>query len=539
MKVKGNLVDIHKRCIFPAVIAIHNSRISDISKNEEKMNNFILPGLIDSHVHIESSMLTPSFFAEAAVRHGTIGAISDPHEIANVMGLEGIEFMIKDGSKSPLYFWFGAPSCVPATDFETSGAEIGSREVCELLLRNEIKYLSEMMNFPGVINSDRKVIEKMLCARSVGKPIDGHAPGLKGKDLAKYAEAGISTDHECSTMEEAREKIALGMKIQIREGSAARNLDSLKELIREVPDKVMLCSDDIHPETLKERHINKLVSKLIKEGFDLFDVVRSCTVNPAEHYRLESGTLRTGDFADFIVVDGMKEMNVLETWIKGIQVYNRGRILFTPEVAGRINNFNCSYIAAEKIKVEKKGSKMRVMVATDGELLTGSFLKNCTDSEIIGSDTAADILKIVVKGRYNDSPPAIGFINGFGLKNGAIATSVAHDSHNLICVGVSDSDIITCMNRVISMKGGLAVTIAGHTSSLELGTAGIMSSENCTDVARKYEELGRIIRSAGCKLSAPFMTLSFMSLLVIPELKICDRGLFDVNVFRPVSLFVE
>jgi adenine deaminase len=539
MKIAGKLVDVHERNIYPATVYIENGIVAKVERSENAGENFILPGLIDAHIHIESSMITPGAFAQAAVRHGTTGLVSDPHEIANVLGVAGVEFMINDSNKVPVNFWFGAPSCVPATDFETNGAILGKAEIEKLLSRSEIKYLSEMMNFPGVIYGNREVWEKISIAKKLLKPIDGHAPGLSGEMLKKYVSAGISTDHECSTLKEAKEKISLGMKILIREGSAARNLDALKSLIRTDPEMVMLCSDDLHPEMLINRHINKLVSDLISENFDIFDVLRSCSVNPVKHYGLEAGLLIPGGPADFIVVDDYKKMNVLETWIKGNKVYDRGTVLFNYNKGGAINKFNCSEIESAAIEVPQKSKKMNVIEAFDGELLTKKTITDTGKNLLVGSDIANDILKVIVKDRYNDTPPAVAFIKGFGLKRGAFASSVAHDSHNIICVGTSDEEIVAVVNEIVKMKGGLAVSSGGRISSLKLNIAGIMSDSSCGEVAAGYKDLTKKVRSLGSHLQAPFMTLSFMALLVIPELKIGDRGLFDVTEFRPTSLFVD
>jgi adenine deaminase len=536
MKVTGKLVDVHNKRILTATVCFENGVITAIENAEETDDRYILPGLIDAHIHIESSMVTPGAFALTAVRYGTVGVVSDPHEIANVMGVEGIDFMLNDGKKVPLNFWFGAPSCVPATEFETSGAIINQIKIEEILRRKEIKYLSEMMNFPGVIYGNNEVMGKLSAAKRLNKPVDGHAPGLTGESLRKYVNAGISTDHECSTLEEAKEKISLGMKVLIREGSAARNLDALKELIRSNPDMVMLCSDDLHPEMLLGGHINRLVSTLINEGFDLFDVIRSCTVNPVRHYGLEAGLLIPGQSADLIVVDDYKKMNVLETWIKGNKVYQNGNVLFQYKNSGTINKFNCSTIRTSDIEITKNGEKILAIEAFDGELLTRKLVINTGEKRIVNTNIAQDILKIVVKDRYNDAPPAIGFIKGFGLKFGAFASSVAHDSHNIICIGTNDKDMADAINEIVKIKGGLAISAGGKTTSLKLNIAGIMSDKSCEEVAGSYEALSRQVRAMGCGMKAPFMTMSFMALLVIPELKIGDRGLFDVNQFKLVNL---
>jgi adenine deaminase len=539
MKIFGNIIDIHKRKIFSAEIKIFNNKIIEIRESNYKTNVFIIPGLIDSHIHIESSMITPGAFAEIAVKHGTTGVVSDPHEIANVLGIDGVKFMIEDGKKVNFKFYFGAPSCVPATSNETNGATIGYEDVEELLKRNEIKFLAEMMNFPGVIYNDIEVVKKINCAKNLNKVIDGHAPGLSGEMLRRYVKAGISTDHECSTIKEAEEKISLGMKIIIREGSAARNLDSLKDLYRSYPEMIMLCSDDLHPELLLKRHINKLVSKLIKEGYDIFDVLRSATYNPVMHYGLDAGLLREGDFADFVIVDNPENMNVLETWINGIKVFENGRSLFSYAPEKSLNNFNCSFITEDNISIKNEKGEINVIVAKDGELLTNKESVYAGDDRIVSSNIDEDILKIVVKDRYNDSFPAVGFIKGFGIKRGAFASSVAHDSHNIISVGTNDHDIVKAINEIVRNKGGLSVANDGIIDSLKLNIAGIMADRSCSEVADDYERLSNKVKSFGSEMKAPFMTLSFMALLVIPSLKIGDKGLFDVDKFRFTSLFSE
>jgi adenine deaminase len=539
MKVSGQLVDIHNRDIYPAIIYLENERIKRIERVEKAAAVFILPGLIDAHIHIESSMVTPGAFALTAVTHGTIGVISDPHEIANIMGETGVHFMINDGERVPLKFWFGAPSCVPATAFESSGAVLNHLDVNKLLKRSEILYLSEMMNYHGVVFKDKEVLKKIETAIMLGKPIDGHAPGLSGEMLRKYVAAGISTDHECSTLEEAKEKIEVGMKILMREGSAARNLSSLKDLYNTDADRLMLCSDDLHPEMLLKRHINKLIAGLISEGYNLFDVIRSATSNPVNHYGVDAGLLRIGDKADFIKVKSLKRMDVSETWIDGKKVFSDGKVLFSYKSGRAINNFTCNKIENRDISVSNNEEKIRIIEAFDGELLTGELIDTSGKKNIIEPDTKKDVLKIIVKDRYNDSPPAVGFIKGFRLKAGAFASSIAHDSHNIICVGANDHDIIEAVNEIVRIKGGLAVSSGGKILSLRLNIGGIMSSRSCKEIAHDYETLNNKVKKLGCTMTAPFMTLSFMALLVIPDLKIGDKGLFDVRKFELVPLFVK
>lgn len=539
MKIRGNLVDIHERTIYPVELSIADGRIEGIMKMNKMQEAFIMPGLIDAHIHIESSMVSPGAFAMEAVKHGTTGVVSDPHEIANVMGIDGINYMIEDSKKVPMRFWFGAPSCVPATDFESAGAILGVRET-EMLLQNEdIKYLSEMMNFPGVIYNDEDVRGKLAVALRLGKPIDGHAPGLSGENLRKYINSGISTDHECSTIDEAKEKIGLGMKILIREGSAARNLKALKGLYKSDHEKIMICSDDLHPEMLKKRHINKLLGSLISEGYDVFDVIRSATINPVNHYGLEAGLLKVGDRADFILVNSLEEMDILGNWIEGKEVFDGKNVNFTYQPEEAINNFNCSPIDPESLILDNDSRAIKVIEAFDGELFTKKYVWEHNNIDSLQSDVHSDILKIVVKDRYNDAAPSIGFIKGFGLKWGAFASSVAHDSHNIIAVGANDNDIVLAINEIVKMKGGLAVVSDKEIHSIQLNIGGIMTTRPCTDVAYDYERLSNLVKSLGCTMKAPFMSLSFMALLVIPELKIGDKGLFDGIKFELTPLFVD
>lgn len=537
MKIYGQLVDIHNRSIYSAAITIKGGKINKIERSNKNIRNYIIPGLIDSHIHIESSMVTPSAFAVEAVKNGTVAVVSDPHEIANVCDVEGVNYMIYDGKKVPLKFYFGAPSCVPATSFESSGGNLDSVKVKELLGREEINYLSEMMNYPGAVYGDKEVMEKINAAKEAGKPVDGHAPGLTGETLKKYISCGISTDHECSTIQEAREKISLGMKVLIREGSAARNLDSLKDLLKSNPEMIMLCSDDLHPEMLVNGHINKLIAKLISEGYDIFNVIRSATINPVLHYNLQCGLLREGDAADFVMINELQKMDVLETWIGGRKVYGDRKVIFKYKKSSPINRFNSSFIKKEDIVVKNTGNDFRVIEAMDGELLTGELFAR-QEGHDLTSDIKKDYLKIVVKDRYNDKPPQTAFIKGFKMKRGALASSVAHDSHNIVCVGVKDEDIVNAINAVIDMRGGLSFSEGKRLDTLQLNIGGIMSSDSCIKTAKRYKKLSGIVKKTGCTMAAPYMTLAFMSLLVIPELKIGDQGLFDVRKFRPVSLFV-
>lgn len=540
MKIFGNIFDIDNRRFIRGSVEIEGRKIVKIKEEETEKDVFILPGLVDSHIHIESSMLTPSAFAEEAVRHGTVGVVTDPHEIANVMGVEGVEYMIENSEQVPLKFYFGAPSCVPATPFETSGGTIDAERVEGLLRRDEVRYLSEMMNVPGVLRNNTDTARKIKSALERGKPVDGHAPGLRGKDLQKYIDAGISTDHESIDIEEAREKMDKGMKIQIREGSAARSLERFHYLLGDDCSKLMLCSDDLHPEMLKKGHINLLVKKLIELGYDLFDVIKISVFNPVEHYSLDVGRLKEGDSADFIIVDNPYEFNVKETWIDGKNVYDGQNVLFKARGGKEINRFHSSKINERDIRVNASGNEIRIIKARDGELVTDELIKDAVINKgNVVSDTGKDILKIVVKDRYDDGDPAVAFINGYGLQKGAFASSVAHDSHNIIAVGVDDESICKVINSIVEMKGGLSVYDGNEINSLQLEIGGIMTNVPCGTVAAKYEELSGRVKDLGCSFRAPFMTLSFMALPVIPDLKLTDKGLFDVNKFDFVDLFVE
>ena len=538
--VSGKLVDIFQRRVYNAEITIANSVIEDIKEVKEEFNNYILPGLVDAHVHIESSMVVPTSFARAAVKNGTVATVSDPHEIANVMGVKGVEYMIENGKKSPFKFYFGAPSCVPATPFETSGAVIDSGEIKKMMDNKDIYYLAEMMNFPGVIYNDEEVLKKIKYAHKTNKPIDGHAPGLSGEGLEKYAAQNISTDHECTTVEEAIAKIEKGIKIQIREGSAAKDFENLFPLLKSHPDKVMFCTDDCHPDDLVKGHINKITSRAVKKGADVFDVITAATKTPKEHYNLKTGLLQQRDPADLILVDNLKEFNVQKTYINGELVYDNGKVLIDKLAEKPINNFNCSPITASDIEMTAKSEKIQIIVAKDGDLLTGKEIVSPTvhDGKIV-SDTDRDILKIVVVNRYREAEPQIGFIKNFNLKSGAIAGSIAHDSHNIIAIGTNDEDIVNAVNTIIENKGGIVAVDGEKKKSLVLNVAGLMSTEEAEDVARKYYEVHTMAKELGSNLTTPFMTMAFMALLVIPEIKIGDKGLFDVSKFEFTSLFVE
>lgn len=537
-KISGIIVDPVAREKFPGTLIIDQGRIVDIQPASGVTGPFILPGLIDSHIHIESSMLTPAAFARKAVTHGTVAVVADPHEIANVLGLPGIDFMITSGRLTPLKFYFGAPSCVPATVFENAGARLAATDVEALLQRDDIFFLAEMMNFPGVIAQDPEVMAKLEAAVKMGKKVDGHAPGLTGSALASYVRAGISTDHESFTLQECREKLALGMKIQLRQGSSARNLDDLHPLITSHGDQCMLCTDDLKPADLAHGHINLLVRKCLRLGHDLFDILQCACVNPVRHYRLGVGLLQKNDPADFILVDDLERMEVSATWINGEMVMSRGEALFQTAQETPINHFQATRITDGQLRVRARGPMIKVIEVTDGQIVTGAgrYLVP-VNSSMVEANPQADLLKILVHNRYQPAPPAIGFTRGFGLRDGAMATSIAHDSHNIIAVGASDLDLARAINLLQESGGGLCFVCGEEEMRMELPVAGLMGLGSCEEMAASYSAIERRVKEKGCLLQTPFMTMSFLALPVIPALKITDLGLFDVEKFALTDLF--
>lgn len=535
----GNIVDVVSQRIYQGTITTENNRITNICEEKVDETQFIVPGLIDAHIHIESSMLTPSEFARIAVVHGTVATVSDPHEIANVLGNDGVKYMIRNGQKVPFKFYFGAPSCVPATGFESSGATLGVSELDELLSQPEIKYLSEMMNFPGVLFNDELVISKLKLAQKYHKPIDGHAPGLSGNDVQKYIGEGITTDHECFTLAEALEKIKYGMKILIREGSAAKNFETLIPLISDYADQIMFCSDDKHPNDLLKGHINQLVKRAIAMGYDPMVVLRCCVYNPVKHYNLEVGLIQKNDLADFIIVDNLIDFNIRQTYINGQLVAENGKTLISTVPGETPNHFNAKPLTESAIEIKAQTGKIKVIEALEGQLITNKMEVDplVIDDKVV-SDTSRDILKLVVLNRYTESKPAIGFIKNFGFKSGAIASTVAHDSHNIIAVGCSDHEIVEAINLLIENKGGISFVNNNDKKVLPLPVAGIISNKDGFKVAKDYSILEQKAKSLGPGFQAPYMTLSFMALLVIPELKLSDKGLFDGNNFKFTSLFI-
>lgn len=545
---KGKIVDVVSRKIFDGTIYVKNGKIVNVEEdNSCNYDNYIIPGFIDSHIHIESSMLIPSEFAKLAVKSGTVSVVADPHEIANVLGVDGVKYMVSDGKDVPFKFYFSVPSCIPATPFETSGATINSAQVSEMIKMDDFHLLGEMMDYPGVINNDKETINKIRYTLSAGKVVDGHAPYISGDMLRKYASCGITTDHECDNEPEAIEKIKNGMDILIREGSAARNFDSLIGLVNKYPDKIMFCSDDKHPDSLSAGHINKLAKRAVAKGFDVIDVLRACSLNPVKHYNLSVGLLQKDDNADFVIVNNLSEFNILSTFIDGVCVYdnNNGyceeyQSIYKPTSDNIPNKFNAKKICSENLAIPLDGSKIRVIGTSDGNITTQNIITTPkAENGFIISDIERDIIKIVVYNRYTPSVPQVAFVHGFNLKYGAIASTIAHDSHNIIAIGTNDESLTYAINQLIEYKGGI---IAGHDNeweTLPLPVAGLMSVEDGEEVACKYNILNDTVAKLGCKYKAPFMTLSFLALLVIPELKLSDKGLFDSKTMKFSSLFVK
>ncbi|MDB9760269.1 adenine deaminase [bacterium] len=540
MNVKGNIVDILNKRIFKGEVCVENGQISAIREVNHEVENYILPGFVDAHIHIESSMVVPSEFAKIAVLHGTVATVSDPHEIANVLGVQGVDFMIENGKKVPLKFNFGAPSCVPATSFESAGALINADDIKLMMENPDINYLAEMMNYPGVLFDDEEVLQKIEHAKNNNKPIDGHAPGLRGDDVTKYIAAGISTDHECFRYDEALEKLQKGMKILIREGSAAKNFEALIDLLPEHYNNMMFCSDDKHPDDLLLGHINQLCERAVAKGMDIFKVLQMACINPVNHYNLEVGLLQVGDPADFILVDNLKEFNVLETYINGELVAKNGKSFVKSVPFEVLNNFNTDIKKVADFRLASSSKKIRVIEALDGELVTNQIAADSliVDGNLV-SNTATDVLKMTVVNRYKNETPSIAFIKNFGIKEGAIASSVGHDSHNIIAIGVSDEAICKAVNLIIENKGGVCAVTKTTEKVVALPVAGIMSDQPAEIIGNAYAALDAMAKEMGSTLRAPYMSLSFMALLVIPSLKLSDKGLFDGNTFKFTSLEIE
>lgn len=536
---RGQIVDLAAQRIYPGVIEVADGKITAVREDPGVTEpGYLCPGFVDAHVHIESSMLTPPEFARIAVVHGTVGTVSDPHEIANVLGIEGVRYMQKLAAQTPCKIHFGIPSCVPATNFETAGANLGPAEIEELCRDTSLLYLSEMMNFPGVVHQDPEVMEKLAIAKKHGKRIDGHAPGLRGQDLKTYVSAGIETDHECFRLDEAREKIALGQKILIREGSAAKNFEELWPLLADRPESCMLCSDDKHPDDLLEGHINQLCARAVAHGVPLFHVLRAACLNPVTHYGLRCGLLRPGDPADFVRLHDLTEFKVMETWIDGVCVARDGHSLLPKSQSPRVNRFHASPKKPADFAVRAGHGTLRVIEALDGQIVTGTGEAEplLREGRAV-ANPSQDVLKITVVNRYENSPVATAFVRGIGLKEGAIASSVAHDCHNIVAVGTSDEDLARAVNLLIENEGGICAVGRGNEDVLPLPVAGLMSDGYAEDVAAAYARLTTEAKNLGSPLHAPFMTLSFLALLVIPALKLSDLGLFDGTKFEFVPVF--
>lgn len=538
---EGYVVDIENKTTYPGRINVRDGKIESIDRLSSVSEDapYYLPGMTDSHIHIESSMLTPVNFSKVAVSHGVVNSVSDPHEITNVLGVEGIDFMVNNAKATRFNCYFGLPSCVPSSHLETAGAVIDAAMTAELIKRDDLWYLAEMMNYPGIINDDPEVVGKVKAALASGKVVDGHAPGVLGEDLVKYLGAGITTDHECSTMQEANERIALGANIIVREGSAARNFDALSDVLAQHPDFAMLCSDDKHPDDLIEGHIDALVRRGLARGIPIWNMLQAACINPVNHYNLPSGLMRVGDKATFISVDNLSDFNVLETVIEGFKVYDRNsgvdddNLVVSQPAKEYPNNFKAQPITVEDIVLEIKSAEVRVIEALDGELLTHCLTMPAADI----ADN--DVQKIVVYNRYGNGTPQVALIKGFNLKNGAMAASIAHDSHNIVAVGDNDKDIVKIINTLIEAKGGVGVIENGEVELLSLPIAGLMTDNSAEEVANQYAVLDAKAKRLGCTLQSPFITMAFMALPVIPELKITDKGLVDVNVFDFTTVEVE
>lgn len=534
-ETRGRLVDVWKRQVYGASVVTEGGRIVEIRREREVPDQYILPGWIDAHLHIESSMLTPRRFAEVAARHGTIAVVTDPHEMANVAGENGIEWMMNNGRHRKVSFFWTIPSCVPATHLDHAGACIGVEATERMARSGRFVGLSEMMNVPGVLNVEENVVGKLRVARKAGLPIDGHAPGLKGEALHRYVSAGISTDHECSTLEEAEEKIRAGMKILIREGSAARNYEALRTLIDRYPDKVMFCTDDSHPDQLCfDGHMDRIVRRAIADGHDLFDTVRAASVNAVMHWKLDVGLLREGDRADFQVVRDLKRFECLET--RNSRYDTKKATHMDDSLSGVVVN----HFVRQEIKVYDlrrgvtAGKAEPVIEVIDGELVTreGVYIPKTTQANM-ESDLSQDLVKLVYVNRYdNEKRVQVAWARGIGIRTTAFASSVSHDSHNIIAAGVNDGALECAINEVIRHKGGLAVGRSdGRSSVLPLPVGGLMSDDDVSRVALRCDELNAILKFDGCALSYAFMQLSFLALLVIPELKIGEHGLFRYSTF--------
>lgn len=534
--IEGNIVDVLTGEIFPGRIGHEGGVITSVERTPGPFRSFLVPGFIDCHVHIDSSLLCPSRFAEAAVPHGTTAVVTDPHEIANVLGVPGIAWMREDAACAPFRVFFTAPSCVPATPFETSGATLGPAEVEKLLAEDDVVALGEVMNYHGAIARDPDVMAKIRAARVSGKPIDGHGPLLAGNALREYLSLGISTDHECTGAAEAFEKHDLGMRILVRDGSAAKNLAALAPFAR--MHEFLLVTDDILASDLLAGHLDTRLATAVSLGVEPLHALRAATIRPAEHYRLPLGAMAKGRKADAVRVADLSSFAVEEVYIGGTLVAAGGAAAFAPRPVPMPGAIRIAPKGADDFALPASGrsAKVRVIRVIPDEIVTGSETADLrVEHGRVVPDAGRDVLLISVVNRYREAPVASGFVSGFGLKTGAIASSVAHDSHNIIAVGTNPGDMAAAVGAIVRESGGLAACGGGSATVLPLPLAGLMSGDPPRDVHERLERLHAAACGMGCVLPRPFMTLSFLSLLVIPRLKIGDRGLFDADAFR----FVE
>ena len=549
---KGRVVNVFTGGISEKDVAICDGVIVGVGfgyhgKEEKDIEGkLVIPGLIDGHIHIESSMLIPSQLAAALLVHGTTAIISDPHEIANVMGLEGIRFMLRDSQEIPFDIFFMAPSCVPATHLETAGAYLGPSELLKLKDEPRILGLAEMMNFPGVLSGDQEILEKIDLFRN--KVLDGHCPSLSGNDLQAYATAGIRSDHETTLLSEGLEKVETGMMLMIREGTSAKNLDELVPLVN-IGNARRFCfvSDDLHPEDIQQRgHLNYVVKKAIQLGLDPVTAIQLATLNPAEYFGLKNrGAVAPGFHADLAVLNDLESIEVNSVYKDGRMVVDRGSLVNFPNGQDRDTivapePLNISPLSPESFRIPYSESKAKVIEVVPGQLITHMRFEQIKSGKgCVVTDTESDVLKLCVVERHRATGHiGLGLVTGFGLKHGAMATSVAHDSHNVISVGVTDEEIFRAVEAVRIMGGGLSVVKDNEIlAKVPLEIAGLMSGEPMETLVRKLREIKKAAAGLGCALEEPFMALSFLALPVIPELKLTDMGLVDVNKFEIVPLF--
>ncbi len=540
MIIKGNILNIYTDEIYPGEIEIEKGVIQSIREVSSFFNEIIVPGFIDSHIHIESSKLTPSRFAEIALKHGTTSVVADPHEIANVMGLEGIEYMLNDARNSPLKFNFAAPSCVPTTEYETAGATIDSNVIDDLLRKDEFVSLGEVMDYNGVIEGKEDLIAKIESAKKHKKPIDGHAPLVTGEDLQKYVKYGIDTDHECTSKREAAEKRRMGVKIMIREGSESHMLEELLH-----SDADFIVSDDICAEDLIDGHIDKLLRKAVSLGMDAFEALKLVTINPAKHYNLNVGSITPGKQADLVFIDNLEDFNVKRVIVDGNTIYKKQKLLYRANPMPVKTTLKITPKTAEDFDVKAqdenhKSATVNVINVEDNTIISShDTAKLSIDRNTVIPSVFEDILKISVIERYGGNTIANGFVHGFNIKNGAIASSVSHDSHNIIAVGTNSQYIAEATNKIIENKGGLVAMSNKEMIDLPLPIAGLMSDKSANVVSKVSSSLNELVSSMGCTLSSPYTTLSFLALPVVPSIKITNKGLFDVDANKFIDVIAH